>query len=207
MPPRPACRYENIVQIRCLLEGVEPEDMLQSWHAMLPEYMQRWGLDRAEVGGKRAGRGQPQGGACLRRLLPTVLPGAAPGLTPALAPAPAPPLLPALCRSWWTCLAAPATSGWPQTWRAGWRQTASTRAWPRPCGCSCRRTRCTSSPPSRWGGGGAAPAGSVASAAWGGPDNRRASHHTACLPQCARPAPALPRPAPPLCWAASSSWP
>lgn len=41
--------YENIVQIRCLLEGVEPEDMLQSWHAMLPEYMQRWGLDRAEL--------------------------------------------------------------------------------------------------------------------------------------------------------------
>ncbi len=42
------------MQIRCLLEGVEPEDMLQSWHDMLPEYMQRWNLDRAKVGASTA---------------------------------------------------------------------------------------------------------------------------------------------------------
>ncbi|EFN54892.1 hypothetical protein CHLNCDRAFT_24112 [Chlorella variabilis] len=41
--------YENIVQIRCLLEGVDPTDMLQRWHDMLPEYMQRWQLDRVEL--------------------------------------------------------------------------------------------------------------------------------------------------------------
>ena len=46
-----ACRYENIVQIRCLLEGVDPQDMLLTWHDMLPQYMQRWQLDRTEVGG------------------------------------------------------------------------------------------------------------------------------------------------------------
>lgn len=37
------------MQIRCLLEGVTPEQMLQTWHDMLPAYMQRWGLDRGEV--------------------------------------------------------------------------------------------------------------------------------------------------------------
>ncbi|PRW56992.1 hypothetical protein C2E21_4196 [Chlorella sorokiniana] len=41
--------YENIVQIRCLLEGVTPQEMLQTWHDMLPTYMQRWGLDRGEL--------------------------------------------------------------------------------------------------------------------------------------------------------------
>lgn len=41
--------YENIVQIRCLLEGVDPQDMLQRWHSILPEHMQRWKLDRAEL--------------------------------------------------------------------------------------------------------------------------------------------------------------
>ena len=46
----PATRsYENIVQIRCLLEGVTPDEMLERWHAMLPEAMRRWGLDRGEV--------------------------------------------------------------------------------------------------------------------------------------------------------------
>jgi hypothetical protein len=43
------CRYENLVQIRCLLEGVDPQDMLLHWHDMLPEYMQRWQLDRLQV--------------------------------------------------------------------------------------------------------------------------------------------------------------
>lgn len=43
--------YENIVQIRCLLEGVEVDDMLNNWSKMLPEYMEKWNLDRAEVKG------------------------------------------------------------------------------------------------------------------------------------------------------------
>lgn len=41
--------YENIVQIRCLLEGVDPQDMLERWSTMLPEYMERWQLDRANL--------------------------------------------------------------------------------------------------------------------------------------------------------------
>ncbi|KAI3437958.1 hypothetical protein D9Q98_000402 [Chlorella vulgaris] len=41
--------YENLVQIRCLLEGVDPQDMLLHWHDMLPEYMQRWQLDRLQL--------------------------------------------------------------------------------------------------------------------------------------------------------------
>lgn len=44
------CRYENVVQIRCLHEGISPEDMLDSWHEMLPHKMKEWGLDRNEVG-------------------------------------------------------------------------------------------------------------------------------------------------------------
>ena len=46
---RPCCRYENIVQVRCLLEGVGVGEMLEGWHALLPAYMQKWGLDRKEV--------------------------------------------------------------------------------------------------------------------------------------------------------------
>ena len=46
---RPACRYENLVQVRCLLEGVSEDDILQHWHTILPESMQRWQLDRQEV--------------------------------------------------------------------------------------------------------------------------------------------------------------
>eukprot|EP00775_Hariotina_reticulata_P011464 gene11464-11610_t len=41
--------YENIVQIRCLYEGVTVEDMLENWHYMLPSRMQEWGLDRGSV--------------------------------------------------------------------------------------------------------------------------------------------------------------
>ena len=48
-PSSDPCRYENIVQIRCLLEGVDPDEMLLHWHDMLPQYMQRWQLDRAEA--------------------------------------------------------------------------------------------------------------------------------------------------------------
>lgn len=48
--PRDACSYENIVQIRCLYEGVAVDDMLATWHSnMLPSYMKKWELDRDEV--------------------------------------------------------------------------------------------------------------------------------------------------------------
>lgn len=38
--------YENVVQVRCLLEGVGVEEMLAHWHELLPQYMERWGLER-----------------------------------------------------------------------------------------------------------------------------------------------------------------
>ncbi|CAL5223568.1 g6103 [Coccomyxa viridis] len=41
--------YENLVQVRCLLEGVSEDDILQHWHTILPESMQRWQLDRQEL--------------------------------------------------------------------------------------------------------------------------------------------------------------
>ena len=44
-----ACRYENIVQVRCLLEGTATEDILDNWHTILPDKMRQWSLDRAEV--------------------------------------------------------------------------------------------------------------------------------------------------------------
>lgn len=37
------------MQVRCLLEGVRVDDMLENWHDMLPKYMLKWGLDRGEV--------------------------------------------------------------------------------------------------------------------------------------------------------------
>lgn len=37
------------MQVRCLLEGADPQDMLNNWHTMLPTYMQKWGLQRIEV--------------------------------------------------------------------------------------------------------------------------------------------------------------
>lgn len=42
-------RYENLIQVRCLLEGVHPNDILQSWHTILPEYMDKWKQSRKEV--------------------------------------------------------------------------------------------------------------------------------------------------------------
>jgi len=42
--------YENVVQVRLLLEGLlSPEDMLDTWGAQLPKYMREWGLDRGEI--------------------------------------------------------------------------------------------------------------------------------------------------------------
>lgn len=45
----PRCRYENIIQIRCLYEGISVEQMLDEWETMLPAKMKEWGLNRAEV--------------------------------------------------------------------------------------------------------------------------------------------------------------
>lgn len=44
-----ACRYENVVQIRCLYEGVTVQEMLDHWHDMLPARMHQWDLDRNKV--------------------------------------------------------------------------------------------------------------------------------------------------------------
>ena len=45
-----ACSYENLVQIRLLLEQlVSPEEMLSDWHTLLPHYMQTWDLNRDDV--------------------------------------------------------------------------------------------------------------------------------------------------------------
>ncbi|GMH34394.1 hypothetical protein BSKO_02228 [Bryopsis sp. KO-2023] len=41
--------YENIVQIRCLLEGVGVDEMLEDWGSILEDYMKKWSLDRAEL--------------------------------------------------------------------------------------------------------------------------------------------------------------
>ncbi|WIA23028.1 hypothetical protein OEZ86_009943 [Tetradesmus obliquus] len=41
--------YENVVQIRCLYEGVTVEQMLAGWHDMLPAKMKEWGLQRSEL--------------------------------------------------------------------------------------------------------------------------------------------------------------
>jgi len=42
--------YENIVQVRLLLEGMPPEQMLREWRASaLPGAMARWALDRAAL--------------------------------------------------------------------------------------------------------------------------------------------------------------
>ncbi|KFM28808.1 hypothetical protein F751_6329 [Auxenochlorella protothecoides] len=41
--------YENLVLVRCLLAGVDPQAILKDWHKLLGEHMQLWGLDRSEV--------------------------------------------------------------------------------------------------------------------------------------------------------------
>lgn len=43
------CRYENLIQVRCLLEGVSTDDILNDWHTLLPEYMDKWKQSRKEV--------------------------------------------------------------------------------------------------------------------------------------------------------------
>lgn len=42
-------RYENLIQVRCLLEGVQPDDILANWHSILPDHMSKWQQDRQEV--------------------------------------------------------------------------------------------------------------------------------------------------------------
>lgn len=41
--------YENIVQARLLLDGITPEEMLATWHTMLPKAMKQLNLDRGEM--------------------------------------------------------------------------------------------------------------------------------------------------------------
>jgi hypothetical protein len=41
--------YENLVQVRCLVEGEAVDAMLDDWPAMLADRMARWGLERADV--------------------------------------------------------------------------------------------------------------------------------------------------------------
>jgi hypothetical protein len=41
--------YENIVQIRALLEGVQVSDILHRWHEVLPQKMQEWDVGRAQL--------------------------------------------------------------------------------------------------------------------------------------------------------------
>ena len=42
-------RFENLIQIRCLLEHIPTDDILSSWHTLLPQYMAKWGCTRQEV--------------------------------------------------------------------------------------------------------------------------------------------------------------
>jgi len=41
--------YENVVQVRCLVEGVTAEAMLAGWGSILPAKMKEWALDRAAL--------------------------------------------------------------------------------------------------------------------------------------------------------------
>lgn len=41
--------YENIVQVRCLFEGMEVDDMLNNWEHILPGKMAEWKLDRPKM--------------------------------------------------------------------------------------------------------------------------------------------------------------
>ncbi|PNH07152.1 hypothetical protein TSOC_006401 [Tetrabaena socialis] len=41
--------YENVVQIRCLLEGVTVEEMLGDWENILSASMSKWALDRSKL--------------------------------------------------------------------------------------------------------------------------------------------------------------
>ena len=53
-------RYENLVQVRLLLERLAtPEDILDRWHELLPQYMAEWQLDRADVRRSRAPDAHP----------------------------------------------------------------------------------------------------------------------------------------------------
>lgn len=43
--------YENVIQVRLLLDGIDPKDMLESWGTMLPKAME----DLRQVGGQDGG--------------------------------------------------------------------------------------------------------------------------------------------------------
>lgn len=44
-----AAGYENILQLRVLLEGGSPEEMLVNWHQVLPGLLQEWDLQRGDM--------------------------------------------------------------------------------------------------------------------------------------------------------------
>ena len=44
-----AHRYENIVQVRSLLEGESVDNILENWHSILSDLMQKWDLDRSQA--------------------------------------------------------------------------------------------------------------------------------------------------------------
>jgi len=41
--------YENVVQIRCLYEGMGVQEMLDGWSSILPAHMKTWELERAKL--------------------------------------------------------------------------------------------------------------------------------------------------------------
>jgi len=63
--------YENLVQVRCLVEGVRAEEMLADWPGMLAARMADWKLDRADVSSKKGEMMREGGGGAGReRALP-----------------------------------------------------------------------------------------------------------------------------------------
>ena len=63
--------YENLVQVRCLVEGVRAEEMLADWPGMLAARMADWKLDRADVSSKKGEMmREGGGGAGPERALP-----------------------------------------------------------------------------------------------------------------------------------------
>ena len=106
-----SCRYENLVQVRCLLDGTTEDDMLQNWHTLLPDSMARWQLDRSEVQTAHIF-------ACPVTLV----------LGPPWPCALHPLAIQNMCSSWWSYSGAPGMSGLRETWRGGLKPTRSMRA-------------------------------------------------------------------------------
>ena len=41
--------YENVPMVRAILDGMSPEEMLESWGTILPELMDKYGMERSEM--------------------------------------------------------------------------------------------------------------------------------------------------------------